>query len=48
MRQSDPDRVHPTMDANSVIRWLIVAIEYAIVASLMLVASIVYFQFLIH
>jgi uncharacterized membrane protein (DUF373 family) len=41
MSQSDPDGVHPTPDANAVIRWLIVAIEYAIVASLMLVASIV-------
>jgi Phosphate-starvation-inducible E family len=41
MSESNPERVHPTPDANSVIRWLIVAIEYAIVASLMLVASIV-------
>src|SRR5580692_1893470 len=41
MSEMDPERVHPTPDANAVIRWLIVAIEYAIVASLMLVASIV-------
>ncbi len=35
------------MDANTIIRWLIVAIEYAIVASLMLVASIVLVRSLI-
>jgi uncharacterized membrane protein (DUF373 family) len=47
MRDSDTERAHPTMDANTVIRWLIVAIEYAIVLSLMLVASIVLVRSLI-
>jgi uncharacterized membrane protein (DUF373 family) len=48
MSESDPERVHPTIDANSVIRWLIVAIEYAIVASLMLVAGIVLVRSLVN
>src|ERR1035441_5776512 len=48
MRNSDPDRVHPTIDTNSVIRWLIVAIEYAIVLSLMLVAGIVLVRSLVN
>lgn len=41
MSSSDSERVHPAVDANTVIRWLIVGIEYAIVLSLMLVAGIV-------
>lgn len=41
MSNSDPEHVHPAVDTNTVIRWLIVAIEYAIVLSLMLVAAIV-------
>ncbi|HUZ41893.1 MAG TPA: phosphate-starvation-inducible PsiE family protein [Acidimicrobiales bacterium] len=41
MRTSDPENIHHVFDTNSVIRWLIIAIEYAIVASLMLVAGIV-------
>jgi uncharacterized membrane protein (DUF373 family) len=48
MSQSDPERVHPNINANTVIRWLIVSIEYAIVASLMLVASIVLVRSLIN
>lgn len=32
---------HPALDTNSLIKWLLVIIEYAIVASLLLVASIV-------
>ena len=48
MRNLDPDRVHPTIDTNSVIRWLIVAIEYAIVLSLMLVAAIVLVRSLVN
>ena len=36
------------MDTNSVIRWLIIAIEYAIVASLMLVAAIVLVRSLVN
>jgi uncharacterized membrane protein (DUF373 family) len=48
MAEKDPERVHPTLNANTVIRWLIVGIEYAIVASLMLVASIVLVRSLIN
>ena len=40
MKPSGEDFEH-VLDTNSVIRWLIIGIEYAIVASLMLVASIV-------
>src|ERR1700690_3219910 len=48
MEDSDPELVHPTMDANSVIRWLILPIESAIVASLMLVAAIVLVRSLVN
>jgi uncharacterized membrane protein (DUF373 family) len=48
MSSSDLDDVHPTIDANSIIRWLIIAIEYAIVASLMLVAGIVLLRSLVN
>src|ERR1039458_9282813 len=48
MRNSDPDRVHPTIDTNSVIRWLIVAIEYAIVLSLMVISGIVLVRSLVN
>jgi len=41
MKESNEERVAHPVDTNSVIRWFIVGIEYAIVASLMLVASIV-------
>ncbi len=47
MQQSDSNEIHHTIDTNSVIRWLIIAIEYAIVASLMLVAAIVLVRSLI-
>src|SRR5579863_10302599 len=41
MRASDPERIDHVFDTNSVIRWIIIGIEYAIVASLMFVAGIV-------
>jgi len=48
MKKSDADRVHHSIDTNSAIRWLIVAIEYAIVLSLMLVAAIVLVRSLVN
>jgi len=48
MNKSDSGDVHHPIDANSVIRWLIIAIEYAIVASLMLVAAIVLVRSLVN
>jgi uncharacterized membrane protein (DUF373 family) len=48
MKQSDPGDAHHSIDTNSVIRWLIIAIEYAIVASLMLVAAIVLVRSLVN
>jgi uncharacterized membrane protein (DUF373 family) len=48
MKQSDSSDVQHTIDTNSVIRWLIIAIEYAIVASLMLVAAIVLVRSLVN
>jgi uncharacterized membrane protein (DUF373 family) len=48
MTNSDSGDVHHSVDTNSVIRWLIIAIEYAIVASLMLVAAIVLVRSLIN
>jgi uncharacterized membrane protein (DUF373 family) len=41
MKTPDPKNMEHAFDTNSVIRWLIIGIEYAIVASLMLVAGIV-------
>jgi hypothetical protein len=41
MTNPDRERVGHTTDTNTVIRWSIIGIEYAIVTSLMLVASIV-------
>jgi hypothetical protein len=48
MKSPDSDDVPHTIDTNSVIRWLIIAIEYAIVASLMLVAAIVLVRSLVN
>jgi uncharacterized membrane protein (DUF373 family) len=41
MKVSNPEDIEHAFDTNAVIRWLIIGIEYAIVASLMLVAGIV-------
>jgi uncharacterized membrane protein (DUF373 family) len=41
MEAEPSDNGHQALDTNSLIRWLLVVIEYAIVASLLLVASIV-------
>ena len=47
MVSTEEGRAHPSLDTNAVIKWLIVAIEYAIVASLLTVASIVLVRTLI-
>lgn len=41
MEPESPDDEHQTIDTNSLIKWLLITIEYAIVASLLLVAGIV-------
>jgi uncharacterized membrane protein (DUF373 family) len=41
MDPESPENAHQTLNTNSLIKWLLVIIEYAIVASLLLVASIV-------
>ncbi len=41
MEPESPEDSHHTIDTNILIRWLLITIEYAIVASLLLVASIV-------
>ena len=46
--KKNPDGAAHTVDTNSVIRWLIIGIEYAIVASLMLVAAIVLVRSLVN
>ena len=48
MRKSGPHGDGHTIDTNGVIRWLIIGIEYAIVASLMLVAAIVLVRSLVN
>jgi len=48
MEKSDREGVPHAIDTNSVIRWLIIAIEYAIVLSLMLVAAIVLVRSLVN
>jgi uncharacterized membrane protein (DUF373 family) len=47
MDDSPDDPSHPSLDTNALIKWLIIAIEYAIVASLLTVASIVLVRTLI-
>jgi len=48
MKKLDSGDVHHSIDANSAIRWLIIAIEYAIVLSLMLIAAVVLVRSLVN
>ncbi len=48
MSPSDRENMDHVFDTNTVIRWLIIGIEYAIVASLMLVAGIVLVRSLVN
>jgi uncharacterized membrane protein (DUF373 family) len=41
MDSESPEDAHQTIDTNFLIKWFLVAIEYAIIVSLLLVASIV-------